>query len=670
MNRFHETSLHLACNISFDDDCIRMIEILVQALDPFVKRTVNMFDADGKTALCRAIEKNYFKTVNFLLRYADTTQWETVLVSAVKSGNRAILITVLEVYNEYSSLHIPLLHLACKLNQSQIIEYLVEDLHLNTLSNYNREGYTPVLLAAHFGHIDSVKYLLSTSKNIDLQLQECTQARHQNILHICAEQTNPEHLIIFNWLLENPLYKLLNTEHDNNGYTPLHIACQKNNADLCMLLVNRMKPDVYLFMQDFKQRTALHMCAQVKNTVLVKILLPKTIDRQIVNKVLNDTRDIDGKTPLHLACTLGNLEVAKCFIEEFNACLTTQAENRETLIASACANGHLHVVNYLLETTDADATIRNSKGFNALDIAIVNGQTQIVRRLLECSNWRRLLKNAYYNPNGYVSTPMRQLIILMPDIAYEIIDTKLTHTKGNDDTSQHQTVYDYTFFEDQYHIRNWMHDLRLNQRNDLQEIYTNDSYVLVRNHPLLIVAQSEQIKLMEHDYCVRLCQKKFQRFGLGFFTFFCLTYTLFVILYTVIALETRHPFYYYSLYNDTINGTLIWDFGDNETICENVGKYLLTSNNSEYFKNRTYSWIIPVLYVLLTLFLVRNAGMILFSFPRIFRKSALYLESLGLILCLIFIVDLYDWQVPLKFRCPDQWQIVSYRSIFSGYILK
>ena len=147
----------------------------------------------------------------------------------------------------------------------------------------------------------------------------------------------------------------------------------------------------------------------------------------------------------------------KCFIEEFHASFLTQAENLGTPFLSACEYGHLNVVNYLLEMTNADSTHRNSKGLNALDVAIVNHREIIVQRLLCCNNWRRLMENAYYDDNGTISTPMRELIIYMPDIAYEIIDTKLTMIKGNDNMSEHQVIYDYTFFEDQYHIRNWMY---------------------------------------------------------------------------------------------------------------------------------------------------------------------------------------------------------------------
>jgi hypothetical protein len=147
----------------------------------------------------------------------------------------------------------------------------------------------------------------------------------------------------------------------------------------------------------------------------------------------------------------------KCFIEEFHASFSTQAENLGTPFLSACEHGHLNVVNYLLEMTNTDSTHRNSKGLNALDVTIVNHRDIVVQRLLCCNNWRRLMENAYYDDNGTISTPMRELIIYMPEIAYEIIDTKLTMIKGNDNMSEHQVIYDYTFFEDQYHIRNWMY---------------------------------------------------------------------------------------------------------------------------------------------------------------------------------------------------------------------
>ncbi|CAF1003535.1 unnamed protein product [Adineta steineri] len=495
------------------------------------RRYVNMQDADGKTALCRAAEKNHVEAIKLLLSQVDNDQWETTLVSAVKSGNCTILNLILNACRHYSFLNIPILHLACKLNNGRqivgrsstdedcITAFLVENLHLNTLSDYNEEG---------------------------------------------------------------------------------------------------------------------------------------------------------------------NIEVVQFFIEQLNASLTIQADNRDTPLISACEHGHLHVVNYLLESTNADSTIRNSKGFNALDIAIINHHENIVRRLLTCENWRRLMENAYYDDSGIISTPMRELIIYMPDIAYDLIDTKLTMVKGSDNMIEHQITYDYTFFEDQYRIRSWMYGEDSKKKNSqtnwfsqlscvkgeatdnqFNDTYTNDAYTLVQNHPLIIAAKCKEMKLMEHEYCTQLRMKKFRRFGLGLFSIFSVIYALFVALYTLLVLSSKHPFFYYNLYNESSNGTLMWQNGDDIDNCEKVATFLIATKKTQFLKSDISQWLIPLLYALFSVVIAKDVLLIACAFPRIFRKMSLYFECLSLILCFTNIYDWYTWQKPVNLRCPIQWQLGSVGLLFS-----
>lgn len=117
----------------------------------------------------------------------------------------------------------------------------------------------------------------------------------------------------------------------------------------------------------------------------------------------------------------------------------------------------MHIVQYLLRYTDADATVRNWKGLNALDVAIIQRHQSVVECLLDCSNWRRLMSNAHYDDNDVPSTPMRKLIIYMPDVAYNVITSKLTKLTGNDDQMVHRVTYDYTFVDDQSHLKQWMY---------------------------------------------------------------------------------------------------------------------------------------------------------------------------------------------------------------------
>lgn len=194
--------------------------------------------------------------------HVENDQWKATIVSAIKSGNCQIVSPILAACTHHTSLDIPILHLACKLNngrpvvkrpamtidEDHITSFLVENLHLNVTSDYNKEGYTPVLLAAHFGFVYCIKYLLSTSTDGERQLGECTKDRQYNILHLCAEQarqvttsSETDHGEIWQYILEHPTFKhvanRLLCEEDSEGNTPLHLACRRNNMRMCELLV-------------------------------------------------------------------------------------------------------------------------------------------------------------------------------------------------------------------------------------------------------------------------------------------------------------------------------------------------------------------------------------------------------------------------------------------------
>ncbi|CAF3821991.1 unnamed protein product, partial [Adineta steineri] len=249
---------------------------------------------------------------------------------------------------------------------------------------------------------------------------------------------------------------------DDEGNTPLHLACEQGNLPVCKELVTGMKKDEsdlgYLEVVDFKDRTPLHECALLGNMALLQILLPSGLNKSTAKQILDRVRDSDGKTPLHLACAEGKLEMVQQLIGTFGVSINTRAEKSDTPFFSACEQGHLDVVNFLLKQPGIDTTVRNSKGLNALDTAIINHQEPVVRRLLECENWRRLMENAHYGEGDdydVPSTPMRELIIFMPDIAYEVIENKLTKVIGGEGQAIHQSTYDYSFFDDQYSIQDW-----------------------------------------------------------------------------------------------------------------------------------------------------------------------------------------------------------------------
>jgi len=181
------------------------------------------------------------------------------------------------------------------------------------------------------------------------------------------------------------------------------------------------------------------------------------------------------------------------------------------------------------------------------------------------------------------------------------------------------------------------------------ELYTDDSYTLVRNHPLFIISESENQSLMEHPFCQALRTHKYAQFGRYLLFLSFLLYVLYLCAYTAIILRTKHPKYFYDLVNQS-------SFDDEH--CENVA-FLLTNNQiKEAFKDRTFRNLKIGIYTLLILFIIKNVILILTLFPRFFRKTSYYLEGLALILAFVYVLDRYDWLDPLLFRCPAQYQIV------------
>lgn len=204
---------------------------------------------------------------------------------------------------------------------------------------------------------------------------------------------------------------------------------------------------------------------------------------------------------------------------------------------------------------------------------------------------------------------------------------------------------------------------------DRPQPYTPIAYKLLRNHPLLLMSQCNQVKLMAHPFCIKLRKTKYRRFSVWLLILFFLSYIMFMTLYTVVTLQAIHPEYYYQVYNSSGNtsGQIInWDYGFSGDLCRQVGIYLVQSGNTDALKTTTQQGYILALNVLLVVFLIKNVLFILASFPRFIRKMAYYIEGLALILAYVYIRDDSSWQKSLNFRCPIQWELVSTLLLMDG----
>ena len=101
-----------------------------------------------------------------------------------------------------------------------------------------------------------------------------------------------------------------------------------------------------------------------------------------------------GWTPLHYACTKGQLEVAH-FLVANGAIVDSTSLNGSTPLMMAVQSGNEQLIRFLLDQ-GADISIRNGIGFSAIDIADIYEKPWISAGLK--SRWQKLYKQPYPGP--------------------------------------------------------------------------------------------------------------------------------------------------------------------------------------------------------------------------------------------------------------------------------
>ncbi|XP_053705235.1 histone-lysine N-methyltransferase EHMT1 isoform X3 [Synchiropus splendidus] len=186
------TPLHAAAEGGYKDIC----HMLVQA-----GANLDMCDEDQRTPLMDACENNHMQTVTYLLRAGASVKHKDI------EGFTC-------------------LHLAAKSGHYSIVEYLLST-KLIDIDCQDDGGWTALIWATEYKHVDQVKLLLSKGADISIRDKE------QNIcLHWAA----------FSGSLE--IAKLLLNAHCDihvvniHGDSPLHIAARENRLECVTLFLS------------------------------------------------------------------------------------------------------------------------------------------------------------------------------------------------------------------------------------------------------------------------------------------------------------------------------------------------------------------------------------------------------------------------------------------------
>lgn len=296
------------------------------------------------------------------------------------------------------------LHLAALSgNETEVQKFLKKGIDVNSPDSF---GKTPLHNAILGKHVGIVEQLLTSGANV-----KCIDERGDSPLHAAAKVSSEA---IVTLLLNNSKKGDPNIK-GHGSYTPLHIAAQSDNVDICKLLVenggditlqaeDKMTPfgvsvakgaqSVAEYFISIVQEKQLNLQNLIHNTDSEgSSLLHLAVDSGIVPIVElclklgcdeRQQRESDNSTALHLACAQGSLEIVQLMIGEKRDLCKAQILDDQGMVPlhRAAQNNHVTVVNYLLDQ-GAQVDPRDTQGRTPLFLAASVGGTASVQTLMD-----------------------------------------------------------------------------------------------------------------------------------------------------------------------------------------------------------------------------------------------------------------------------------------------
>ena len=231
-------------------------------------------------------------------------------------------------------------------------------------------------------NITGILNLISDSENIVI---DTINNEGNTPLHIACKYGYIE---VVNILIENG--GDINMANGYDSDTPLHLAISNNHLEVAMDLI-RYNANINATNSD--QSTPLHLACLNGNIKIAKALIEKG--------AVIDAIDNRQNTPLHIACNYDYFEVAMTLIEK-GAAIDARNDDQDTPLHRACNRGHIEVAMYLIED-GADMNARNKNGNTPLHEAFFSENWELVNDLIEAGANKNIQNNARNAPSDFIN---------------------------------------------------------------------------------------------------------------------------------------------------------------------------------------------------------------------------------------------------------------------------
>ncbi|KAK8469317.1 hypothetical protein PHAVU_005G046700 [Phaseolus vulgaris] len=294
------------------------------------------------------------------------------------------------------------LHVAALYGNDRCVERIVEIGGAELLRAKNRNGDTPLHVAARAGKISTLHKLVApllrnpnseqakeailvTNNQGNTLFHEAFLNGHKDVMRIL--DSSPD----FRNLVEENAFILKNKE----GKSVLHLAFEKGYEDIVDDLLTRIIPlneDLYSFLvKDDKADARFVRTFRGFKNIMKTVLLDMEMRRRVRGEIMQNQ---GVRSPAIVAILKQNKGVLEKIINKKKEWIHVKDDIGRNALHYATFTGYLHGVEYLLQNCHTCNMERDKDGFFPLHLASAFGHTEVLKKLLaECPNPREIVDN-------------------------------------------------------------------------------------------------------------------------------------------------------------------------------------------------------------------------------------------------------------------------------------
>nr|BCR37383.1 transient receptor potential cation channel subfamily A member 1 isoform 277V [Buergeria buergeri] len=431
------------------------------------------------------------------------------------------------------------LHKSCLFDHVDLAEYLISmGANIDSVDNEMR---TPLLLATSCSAWKIVNLLLEKGANLKL-----VDNYGRNFLHLTVLQ--PGGLKNINAeILQREDIKLLVSDEDADGCTPLHYACRHGVPNS---VSNLMGLNVSLYSKSKDKRSALHFAASYGRYNTCDRLLRFASDARLLNDA-----DERGMTPLHMAAQNGHDRIVflllkkgalmlsdyrgwtalqyaahggytrtiKTLLDTSISLIDKLDKEKNTALHLAAKEGHAKAVALLLESGAAITLNANDASF--IHEAIRAASKEVVYAAIQSERWEEVLVT--FSDTSNYKCPILEMVYHLPESLKFLLDRCTNESPGDKKSPDFFIEYNFRYLQCPLHFK--------------KESERTKGVIYEPLTTLNAMVQHNRVELLSHPVCKEYLTMKWRAYGFKAHLLNLAVYSLGLIPLTLLVMSAVVP---------------------------------------------------------------------------------------------------------------------------------